>query len=477
MHTDTSLKVLDNVTVILTNRLRHFTDFICPAYATVETDGEYNAQYRAAQCKAAQATRKTASATSAELPAVNIGGKRSKSFNLHTYKFHSLPDNVPIIRLFGTTDSYSTQAGEFEHKVVKRRYAHTNRRNFIPQLVKKDVIENVHEHMAEELEQASKESDKRCGDFHAPAETETAKRERQQVADEGHVHHRIATDEMVRIHVRTWAECPEIQGDPAYKNFERELYRHLLARHHNVSGASDEPEYEESELDQVTLHNGFIYLHATTTFYYTTYDVCRTWDSINVNGSRRNVMLQANEDDTPSHPFWYARVLGVYHANVYYKGSPVAERIEFLYVRWFGIDPEWSGGAANRRLDRIGFVPDGEGAFGFLDPAHVIRPCHLIPAFHLGFTTRLLARSSARDATVGDYINWYVARFVDRDMMMRFLGWGIGHLNQADFPHEAEALIASDQDHQLQESEEKKTTGRVMKDVKLKSATRDLTVN
>lgn len=34
--------------------------------------------------------------------------------------------------------------------------------------------------------------------------------------------------------------------------------------------------------------------------------------------------------------------------------------------------------------------------------------------------------------------------------MMRFLGWGIGHLNQADFPHEAEALIASDQDHQLQ---------------------------
>lgn len=113
--------------------------------------------------------------------------------------------------------SWHPMQGEFEHKVVKRRYAHTNRRNFIPQLVKKDVIENVHERMAEELEQASKESDKWCGDFHAPAETETAKRERQQVADEGHVHHRIATDEMVRIHVRTWAECPEIQGDPAYK--------------------------------------------------------------------------------------------------------------------------------------------------------------------------------------------------------------------------------------------------------------------
>lgn len=40
-------------------------------------------------------------------------------------------------------------------------------------------------------------------------------------------------------------------------------------------------------------------------------------------------------------------------------------------------------------------------------------------------------------------------RFVDRDMMMRFLGWGIGHLNSPDFPHEANGLIASDEDKVL----------------------------
>ena len=40
-------------------------------------------------------------------------------------------------------------------------------------------------------------------------------------------------------------------------------------------------------------------------------------------------------------------------------------------------------------------------------------------------------------------------RFVDRDLMMRFLGWGVGHLNQADFPHEANALLASEKDRQL----------------------------
>ena len=40
-------------------------------------------------------------------------------------------------------------------------------------------------------------------------------------------------------------------------------------------------------------------------------------------------------------------------------------------------------------------------------------------------------------------------RFADRDMMMRFLGWGIGHLNLPDFPHEAKELIASDDDKVL----------------------------
>lgn len=32
---------------------------------------------------------------------------------------------------------------------------------------------------------------------------------------------------------------------------------------------------------------------------------------------------------------------------------------------------------------------------------------------------------------------------------MRFLGWGIGHLNLPDFPHEANELIALDEDKVL----------------------------
>lgn len=36
-------------------------------------------------------------------------GRKDKVFNLKTYKFHSLGDVVTCIRMFGTTDSYSTQ--------------------------------------------------------------------------------------------------------------------------------------------------------------------------------------------------------------------------------------------------------------------------------------------------------------------------------------------------------------------------------
>jgi len=37
------------------------------------------------------------------------GGRRQKIFNLFTVKLHFLGDYVRHIRLFGTTDSYSTQ--------------------------------------------------------------------------------------------------------------------------------------------------------------------------------------------------------------------------------------------------------------------------------------------------------------------------------------------------------------------------------
>ena len=87
--------------------------------------------------------------------------------------------------------------------------------------------------------------------------------------------------------------------------------------------------------------------------------------------------------------------------------------MEFLWVRWLGIEPGHRSGSKVARLPKIGFVEDtDEDAFGFLDPDLVIRGCHAIPDFNSGRTSSLMsydgptvARSpSEKD----DWTNFYV---------------------------------------------------------------------
>lgn len=118
-------------------------------------------------------------------------------------------------------------------------------------------------------------------------------------------------------------------------------------------------------------------------------------------------------------PFWFARVLGVYHANVLHTGPKAkvqgSQMMHFLWVRWLGAcqDDDMRSGWSNRRLPLVGFVPEGDiSAFGFLDPREVVRGVHLIPAFHYGRTTALLQPSIARapDDHDQDWRFFYVGR-------------------------------------------------------------------
>jgi hypothetical protein len=93
-------------------------------------------------------------------------------------------------------------------------------------------------------------------------------------------------------------------------------------------------------------------------------------------------------------------------------GKP--QRMEFLWVRWFGRDMTHIGGWKTRRLHRVGFLdaadPDS-GAFGFLDPTEVLRAAHLIPAFHFGWTSEYLGASVAHifhGDKQQDYVYYYV---------------------------------------------------------------------
>ena len=73
------------------------------------------------------------------------------------------------------------------------------------------------------------------------------------------------------------------------------------------------------------------------------------------------------------------------------KSTPYKQRVDFLWVRWFGRDVSFNAGWKARRLHRIGFLKASQcDAFGFLDPSLIIRGAHIIPAFAHGQTDDLL---------------------------------------------------------------------------------------
>ena len=97
-------------------------------------------------------------------------------------------------------------------------------------------------------------------------------------------------------------------------------------------------------------------------------------------------MLLASSES--AHPFLYARVLGIFHANVIYTGQGAQDYlprcVEFLWVRWFEA-ADMPAGWEHAALDCLRFVPmTQDDVYGFVDPTDVIRACHLIPAFSKG---------------------------------------------------------------------------------------------
>ena len=203
----------------------------------------------------------------------------------------------------------------------------------------------------------------------------------------------------------------------------RKLKGHLLNRLLEKDFDGDDPHtFAEDELNSVRITNNQMYSVKTLSVNYTTYDVRRDRDTINP-GNHNFVMVRSSEDEGGSdmHPYWYAQVLGVYHAFVSTTHSAVryrsVQRMEFLWVRWLGVEPRYRSGTRYARLPMVGFVEDSdELAFGFLDPSHVIRGCHLIPRFASGRTNTLMSYQGPTAARgsgyTDDWTNFYVNMYV-----------------------------------------------------------------
>jgi hypothetical protein len=88
--------------------------------------------------------------------------------------------------------------------------------------------------------------------------------------------------------------------------------------------------------------------------------------------------------------------------------------MDLLWVRWLDEEPGYRSGFYQACLPKIGFVEfTDEFAFSFVDPANVVRGCHLIPAFNAGRSAALLPWpcSIARHLNpedIDDWLNYYV---------------------------------------------------------------------
>jgi hypothetical protein len=111
----------------------------------------------------------------------------------------------------------------------------------------------------------------------------------------------------------------------------------------------------------------------------------------------------------PSHPYWYARVLGIYHMETWLidGGEPVKHHLEVLWVRWLAPLKSHRSGMKRARLPKVAFVEESDlDAFGFLDPSQVIRGTHLIPAFASGRGTSSLRYGKSLARPGGEPDDW-----------------------------------------------------------------------
>ncbi|KIK32956.1 hypothetical protein CY34DRAFT_813946 [Suillus luteus UH-Slu-Lm8-n1] len=403
LHTESTVTFLEETFNILSRKLRKFRDATCAAFTTVELPKE-----RAAR------QRKLAQRSESNTAPPGSSGARVKRFNLNTYKFHAMGDYVRTIRLFGSTDSFTSQMGELAHRALKAFYPLTSKLDTPAQLAK-------HERRRRVLRRVAEVGGASLSDSHSPTDTPPSSSGK---------HHHIATNQGNPVNM--YAFLRQHSNDPAVKNFVPKLKDHVLYRLRKLDIDHCDHTFTDEEHNSVIIPNNTIYSVQTMQVHYTTYDLRREYDTVSPR-THADIMVLSGEV-APSHPYWYARLLGIYHVETWLNvdgGQPVKQHLEFLWVRWLAPLRNHRSGIKHARLPKVAFVEESDpDAFGFLDPGQVVRGVHLIPAFASGRGTSSLRYGPSLARPEGDLDDWeehYVGIFVDRDMFMRYTHFGVGH--------------------------------------------------
>ncbi|KAK2467956.1 hypothetical protein APHAL10511_000251 [Amanita phalloides] len=418
LHTETTIRSLEHSTVRLGMAIRHFESDVCSQIKTYSLPPDDGARSRRRR------PPKTTDLASAKCKLV--------TFNMETYKLHALGHYADAIRRFGPSDGFSTQTGEAEHQRVKRHYKRASKCNFTHGIAKQNQRERMLRKIRERqmMREVANDNIESQNPSLPPDDDEPLPF----TAPE--VHHHMSLDTKHKVNLTVWLR--RNRHDVALKNFLQRLKNHLLTRLLGLEYDGDECEYPSDQRNQVIILGGVIYQHKVLRINYTTYDMRRDQDSLNPRTSADFMVLGCeNKANTNPHPYWYGRILRIFHVNVIYTGpqsrSSDPQLIELLWVRWLGRDTasEYHKGWKSHLLPKVGFVPHtDDAAFGFVNPMLILRAVHLIPCFELGRTNELLPEPSICRLPIEKDQDWnmfYVNIFVDRDMFMRFRGGGVGH--------------------------------------------------
>ncbi|KXN86458.1 hypothetical protein AN958_10073 [Leucoagaricus sp. SymC.cos] len=403
MHSDSALKLFGDLTCETGCLFHRFRDQSCSTFSTSELSREAAARQRRQMSSQCGPTGQHSSKWQAKL------------LNLNTIKFHFMGDYEWHICHFGTTDSYSTQLGEQCHRIVKRLYGLTNKKNAMSQIGTKYTR---HQALLRTLE----------------------KQETNEIEKPEHIDKHFVISNSKAETLSLFSFVHENPSDPAKQDFIAKLKDHILGRIMDRTFNGDMHEdFSDDDHNTIQFRDGKIFRHRTMRVNYTTYDIRRDYDILNPRSHPFCMVASPNmETDPEAHPFWYAQVIGIFHAEVQHCGPRSCnfawKPMEFLWVRWLGVEPDHVFGWHVAKLPKIGFVPTEvkeDYAFSFLNPSLVIRGCHLLPVFVGGHTTALLPyegpTEARKDGEMDDWVNYYVNIFVDRDMFIRHLGLGVGH--------------------------------------------------
>jgi hypothetical protein len=205
------------------------------------------------------------------------------------------------------------------------------------------------------------------------------------------------------------------------QTFVSSLKQHLLPRFIQLA----RPDLKDPALgafvksqdwSHLVLKNDRLYTHQILRLKYTTYDTRRDEDIIHLDTPQCNLMLHNPEysykSKNPKHPFRYCKVIAILHADVTYVGKLgprllTHHRLNFLWVRWYGVHPA----SSEFQLDRAKLLPLNErGSHSFIDPSLALRACHMIPRFRKGMKHPDGKGTSELANDGSDWIEYYINR-------------------------------------------------------------------